>query len=160
ESSTEDESTNVTSPPSSSMNAIVVDVRPSSHFQIAHLPHALNWPFEELCETLSIIKKGYTDLIKNIVKHHPVYTALTQSRKDASSSLTPPPSSEMIPLTLILVCRRGNDSSIATQKLVEMLEKEERDVETLSPFLKIKFLNLLKGYQGLQQTYFKTFPFI
>jgi len=83
---------------------VLLDVRPVPHFQVSHLRNSINWPLEELLAATSVESDGarLVELIKSKLGVDPT---ASERRK-----------------TVVAICRRGNDSSIATSLLNNLFE--------------------------------------
>ncbi|KAL8443027.1 hypothetical protein Emed_007021 [Eimeria media] len=135
---------------------LIIDVRPATHFAVAHLPFSLHWPLESL---LSYTEKRQQKAAAAAAAtagaaaaHHEELLGCTYTSESPKPQQT----------SVVFVCRRGRDSSIATEAVHALLsssgwgapssgvvEEGSHHGGPLQPEGPLKVYNLDGGLEGL-----------
>eukprot|EP00920_Eleutheroschizon_duboscqi_P019735 GHVT01047382.1.p1 GENE.GHVT01047382.1~~GHVT01047382.1.p1 ORF type:complete len:374 (+),score=11.97 GHVT01047382.1:206-1327(+) len=144
-------------------SAFVIDVRPAAHFALSHLPGTINWPIDNLLYRAKLTyemngrgseqlpSSGNPDEVKN-------GSELLASILEISINtyLRSSQDIENKPVSVAFVCRRGNDSSIATEHIHRTLTNVGG--KSNSPLPEFRVYNLQGGLLALKNSFFRTMP--
>jgi len=111
---------------------ILLDVRPDPHFQVSRIPRAINWPLEVLKSELKATEGDDLKLAALI---------LQKIKTDIFAEIN-------AGKTVVSICRRGNDSAIATSLLSKRFDSISNDLRNRPLW---SFLNLDGGLTNLRE---------
>jgi len=109
---------------------VLLDVRPEQHFKVSHVQNSINWPLNKI---MSSIDKAlqHGESLEEIIKEQLGLSTLESKKK------------------VIAICRRGNDSAIATSLLNDHLSKISKKIDCSSS--NVLVVNLSGGLTKLRE---------